>query len=231
MDAPFGPVYAFIPSKYERFPPSSSHTLARPRPRPFLARPRPFLARSSPGLARPHLALTRPRFKQSSRHNGPKRNFLAPPVALLRNPEKGAFAEEGCAKLSQICREFESQFWTIFCKYPFSNAPFSKFLTLQGVATPPSRCKPSVNPNLASLSGSRPLSLFSWRLPRKNGLKTCAYFSLGIARKSEPRRPRPGADATRPPCRAPGCSYTPIAALSAVSRVSQVRRSYTLGHF
>ena len=58
---------------------------------------------------------------------------------ILRNPEKGAFArgalrkfvancapnlrksagisfrtsEEGCAKLSQICREFESQFRTI----------------------------------------------------------------------------------------------------------------------
>ena len=28
----------------------------------------------------------------------------------------------------QICREFESQCRTILCKYPFSNAPFSKFL-------------------------------------------------------------------------------------------------------
>ena len=37
-------------------------------------------------------------------------------------------SEEGCAKLSQICRESESQFRTILCKYPFSNAPFSKFL-------------------------------------------------------------------------------------------------------
>ena len=36
--------------------------------------------------------------------------------------------QEGCAKLPQICREFESQFRTILCKYPFSNAPFSKFL-------------------------------------------------------------------------------------------------------
>ena len=61
----------------------------------------------------------------------------------FRNPEKGAFAkvalrkfaancapnlrkiagisfrtsEEGCAKLSQICREFESKFRTILCKY------------------------------------------------------------------------------------------------------------------
>ena len=30
-----------------------------------------------------------------------------------------------------------------------------------------------------------------------------------------------------PPCRAPGCSYTPVAALSAVSRVSKGCRSYT----
>ena len=68
-----------------------------------------------------------------------------------RNPEKGgAFAkggvtqicrklhkiagssfctsEEGCAKLSQTCREFESQFRTILCKYLFFNAPFSEFL-------------------------------------------------------------------------------------------------------
>ena len=36
--------------------------------------------------------------------------------------------KEGCAKLSQICREFESQFRTILCKYPFSNAPLLKFL-------------------------------------------------------------------------------------------------------
>ena len=73
---------------------------------------------------------------------------------MFRNLEKGAFAKwalrkfvancapnlrkiagsslrtsgEGCAKLSQICRELESQFRTILCKYPFSNAPFSKFL-------------------------------------------------------------------------------------------------------
>ena len=67
----------------------------------------------------------------------------------LRNPETGAFArgalrkfcapnlrrkivgvsfhtsEEGCAKLSRVCLEFESRFRTILCKYPFSNAPFS----------------------------------------------------------------------------------------------------------
>ena len=37
-----------------------------------------------------------------------------------------------------------------------------------------------------------------------------------------------GADAAPPPpCRTPGCSYTPVAALSAVSRVSQGCRSYT----
>ena len=30
-----------------------------------------------------------------------------------------------------------------------------------------------------------------------------------------------------PPCRAPGCSYTPVAALSTASNVSQGRRSYT----
>ena len=36
-------------------------------------------------------------------------------------------SEEGCAKLSQLCREFDSQFRTILCKYPFSNAPFLKF--------------------------------------------------------------------------------------------------------
>ena len=73
---------------------------------------------------------------------------------FLRNPEKGAFArgesrkfvanctpnlrkitgisfrtsEEGCAKLSQICREFESQFRTILCKYPFSDAPSLRLL-------------------------------------------------------------------------------------------------------
>ena len=66
-------------------------------------------------------------------------------LASIRNPEKGAFArgalrkfvancaanlrkiagisfrtsEEGCAKLSRICREFR----TSWCKYPFSNAP------------------------------------------------------------------------------------------------------------
>ena len=75
---------------------------------------------------------------------------------FIRNPEKGAFArgalrkfvancapnlrksagisfrtsEQGCAKMSQTCREFENQFRTILCKYPFSNAPFSKFLIL-----------------------------------------------------------------------------------------------------
>ena len=37
-------------------------------------------------------------------------------------------SEERCAKLSQICREFESQFRTILCKCPFSNVPFSKVL-------------------------------------------------------------------------------------------------------
>ena len=36
-------------------------------------------------------------------------------------------SQEVCAKLSQICREFESQFRTILCKYPFSNAPFLEF--------------------------------------------------------------------------------------------------------
>ena len=78
------------PSKYERFPPLSSHTL--PRPRPFLARSSPGLARSSPGprpaLARsspgPRPALAHPRFEQSSRQNGEKRNLpfsfcLCPP--------------------------------------------------------------------------------------------------------------------------------------------------------
>ena len=44
------------PSKYKRFPPSSSHTLPR-------TLPRPVLARSSPG---PRPALTHPRFKQST---------------------------------------------------------------------------------------------------------------------------------------------------------------------
>ena len=69
------------PSKYERFPPSPSHTFAFSGPRPFLARPRPALARPSPGprpaLARP---LPTPRLKQSSRQNGQKRNLLAPPT-------------------------------------------------------------------------------------------------------------------------------------------------------
>ena len=31
-------------------------------------------------------------------------------------------SEKACAKLSYICCEFESQFRTILCKYPFSNA-------------------------------------------------------------------------------------------------------------
>ena len=71
----------------------------------------------------------------------------------FRNPEKGAFAKGalckfvancapnlrkiagilfcmskgGCATVSQICREFESQFRTILCKYPFSNVPSPNF--------------------------------------------------------------------------------------------------------
>ena len=83
---------------------------------------------------------------------------------ILRNPEKGAFvrgalrklvadcapnlrksagisfrtSEEGCAKLSQIYREFESRFRTILCKYPFSNARFLKFLRYIHFS-----CKPS----------------------------------------------------------------------------------------
>ena len=68
-------------------------------------------------------------------------------IFYFRNPEKGAFArgalrklqpnlrkiagisfrtsltEEGRTKLSQMFREFESQFRTISYKYPFSNAP------------------------------------------------------------------------------------------------------------
>ena len=65
---------------------------------------------------------------------------------VVRNPERGVreggFAQicrkvrQTCAKLlvvhfihhtkqKQNCREFESQFQTILCKYPFSNAPFS----------------------------------------------------------------------------------------------------------
>ena len=60
---------------------------------------------------------------------------------FIRNPEKGAFARGALRKFaaqlrakfaqncrffvsSQICREFDSQFRTILCKYPFSNAPF-----------------------------------------------------------------------------------------------------------
>ena len=39
--------------------------------------------------------------------------------------------------------------------------------------------------------------------------------------------PLSGTDATPPPCRAPGCSYTPVAALSAVLRVLQGCRRYT----
>ena len=39
-------------------------------------------------------------------------------------------SEEGCAKLSQICRKFEGKFRTILCKYPFSKAPFSKLLKI-----------------------------------------------------------------------------------------------------
>ena len=33
-------------------------------------------------------------------------------------------SEEGCAKVSQLYREFESKFRTTLCKYPFSIAPF-----------------------------------------------------------------------------------------------------------
>ena len=44
-------------------------------------------------------------------------------------------SEKGCAKLSQICREFESKFRTNLCKYLFSNAPFSKYLTYTHVAS------------------------------------------------------------------------------------------------
>ena len=49
----------------------------------------------------------------------------------------GPLLKEGCAKLSQICREFESQFRTILCKYPFSNVPFLKFLTFGPEARKP----------------------------------------------------------------------------------------------
>ena len=90
-------------------------------------------------------------FKGSARENLLDASCLLTVEVFFRNPEKGAWRcanlsqiarqicaklpvfrfvpEEGCAKLSQICREFESQFRTILCKYPFSNAPFSKFLT------------------------------------------------------------------------------------------------------
>ena len=44
-------------------------------------------------------------------------------------------SEEGCTKLSQICREFQSQFRAILCKYPLSNAPFSEFLDYMFLAT------------------------------------------------------------------------------------------------
>ena len=40
-------------SKHERFPPSPSHTLALPRPRPASPVPRPVLAWPRPALARP----------------------------------------------------------------------------------------------------------------------------------------------------------------------------------
>ena len=43
-------------------------------------------------------------------------------------------SNEGCTKLPQICRKLEDQFRTILCKYPFSNAPISEFLSF---LTPP----------------------------------------------------------------------------------------------
>ena len=78
---------------------------------------------------------------------GVKNAFSGVPLEAIkfRNPEKGAFSRgrcanlsqivrqicakllvfrtshEGCTKLSQICRKFESRFRTILCKYPFSN--------------------------------------------------------------------------------------------------------------
>ena len=62
---------------------------------------------------------------------GASRKFVANCAPNLRKIADVSFraSDEGCARLSQTCREFESQFRTILCKYPFSNAPFSKFLT------------------------------------------------------------------------------------------------------
>ena len=65
------------PSKYERFPRSSSHTLARtlphpasPVPRPASPAPRPVLARPRPASPGPRPALAHPHFKQSSCQTG-----------------------------------------------------------------------------------------------------------------------------------------------------------------
>ena len=81
-------------------------------------------------------------------------DVLCNEVINFRNPEKGMFAkgalrkfvansapnlrqiaciafrtsEEGCTKLSQNCRRFESKISDNFLQIPLSNAPFSKFL-------------------------------------------------------------------------------------------------------
>ena len=85
-----------MPSKYELFPTSPSHTLALPCPRPASPVPHLFLTRSSPvprpGSPAPCPALAHPRFRQSSRQNGQKRTLLAQEqtTAICRR-ERGNF--------------------------------------------------------------------------------------------------------------------------------------------
>ena len=95
-------------------------------------------------------------FAHRSTHSHP----ISVKSALIRNPEKGAFArgalrkfvancapnlhriagvsfrasEEGCAKLSQICREFEGQFLTILCKYPRETLCAAGSIAKQGIS-------------------------------------------------------------------------------------------------
>ena len=65
---------------------------------------------------------------KSREAGGALRKFVASCAPKLGKIAEISFraSHEGCAKLSRVCRKFESEFRTILCKYLFSNDPFLK---------------------------------------------------------------------------------------------------------
>ena len=126
---------------------------------------------TSPQHADPHKCFVRLSFRHSEKGafaKGALRKSVANCAPNLRKIASSSFhtSEKGCAKLTvaTLSCKFESQFRTILCKYPFSNAPFS---TLRAKGTLISEPRFSTPREMRFFPREKGKTVFSKKNPRQ----------------------------------------------------------------